>query len=99
MDYKGIYSKSLYVGTKKGDYIGSVSAINENSEANHFQFQQMLGYNKTFSDKNISAKIEIPESAQLNYIYEFDNKPNRGEIAQEFFNSSSPNYVGNLKNV
>lgn len=54
---------------------------------------------QTFSDKNISAKIEIPESAQLNYIYEFDNKPNRGKQAHEFFNSSSPNYVGNLKNV
>jgi len=54
---------------------------------------------QVFSDKNISAKIEIPESAQLNYIYEYDNKPQRGRQAYEFFDSSSPNYIGDLNHV
>ena len=54
---------------------------------------------KVFSEKNINAKIEIPESAQLNYIYENDNKPGRGSQASEFFNPGSPNYIGNLSHV
>ena len=54
---------------------------------------------EVFTKKNISAKLEIPESAQLNYIYENDNKPGRGQQAREFFNSSSPNYIGNLPTV
>jgi len=58
MDYKGFYSKSLFVGAKKGDYIGATSAITENSEAKHFQVQQMLGYKHKFSDK-LSLDINV----------------------------------------
>jgi O-glycosyl hydrolase len=54
---------------------------------------------KVFNQKNISSKIEIPESAQLNYIYEDDNKPARGSQADAFFNPGSANYLGNLSHV
>jgi hypothetical protein len=54
---------------------------------------------KVFAEKNVSAKLEIPESGQLNYIYENDNKTGRGEQANAFFNPSSPDYIGNLPSV
>lgn len=49
--------------------------------------------------KNLTTKIEIAESAQLNYLYEDSNKSERGSHIQEFFDSSSSNYVGNLDNI
>ncbi len=49
--------------------------------------------------KNLNTKIEIAESAQLNYLYEDSNKSGRGSHIQEFFDSSSDNYVGNLSNI
>jgi len=67
MDYKGLYSKTLYIGTEKGDYVGPASAINENSKAQHFQIQQMLGYKHSFSDK---LSIDI-NTAYL--LYNVDN--------------------------
>ena len=54
---------------------------------------------KVFTEKSISSKIEIPETAQLNYIYENDNKSGRGEQAKAFFHHSSPHYVGDLPSV
>ncbi len=54
---------------------------------------------KVFADKSISAKLEIPESGQLNYIYEYDNRPGRGEQAREFFDKTSSNYIGDLPSV
>lgn len=54
---------------------------------------------KVFKNRNISTKLEIPESAQLNYIYEKSNKPLRGEQAFAFFDSSSEYYLGNLSTV
>lgn len=49
--------------------------------------------------KNLTTKIEIAEAAQLNYLYEDSNKSERGSHIQEFFDSSSSNYVGNLNNI
>lgn len=51
IDYKGFYSKSLFISTKKGDYVGATSSITENSEAQHFQAQQIIGFQYDFSDK------------------------------------------------
>ncbi|ALJ05680.1 hypothetical protein APS56_11335 [Pseudalgibacter alginicilyticus] len=49
--------------------------------------------------KNLNTKIEIAESAQLNYLYEDSNKSGRGSHIQEFFDASSSNYVGDLNNI
>lgn len=49
--------------------------------------------------KNLTTKIEISESGQLNYLYEDSNKSERGSQIQDFFDSSSSNYVGNLNNI
>jgi len=49
--------------------------------------------------KSINTKIEIAESGQLNYLYEYSNKAGRASHIQEFFGIGSPNYIGNLSNI
>lgn len=55
--------------------------------------------NQSLSVSSLTTKIELPEAAQLNYLYEKDNKPERGEQIETFFNPSSASYVGNLEHV
>ncbi|MCT4587793.1 MAG: hypothetical protein N4A71_08225 [Carboxylicivirga sp.] len=52
-----------------------------------------------FIEKNISTKIEIPETAQINYLFESGNRPNRGDQINSFFNTNSVNYLGDLERV
>jgi len=54
---------------------------------------------RVFKEREIQTKIDIPESAQLNYLYENDNRPGRGNQINSFFNPSSVTYIGNLKSV
>ncbi len=54
---------------------------------------------KVFQGKNIASKLELPESAQLNYIYEKGNRPNRAKQLYEFFDTASVNYIGDLPTV
>ncbi len=55
--------------------------------------------NRTFEDRGITSMIEIPETAQFDYLYEDGNRPGRGSQIDAFFNPSSPHYVGNLPHV
>ena len=45
------------------------------------------------------TKIEIPETARMNYLYERADKPSRGEQVRAFFSPSSPHHVADLPNV
>ena len=49
--------------------------------------------------KNLNTKIQIAESGQLNYLYENANKQGRANQIQDFFNSNSSNYLGNLSSL
>lgn len=51
--------------------------------------------NDVFRAKDLNAKIMIPEAAQLAYLYE-GNQNTTNQI-YEFFNSDSPNYIGDLE--
>ncbi len=55
--------------------------------------------NQTFKLKNVDALLEIPESAQLNFMYEDGNKSGRGSQVYSFFDPSSPEYLGELSHV
>lgn len=50
-----------------------------------------------FTEKGVNAKIMIPEAGQLKYLYE--GTGNTVNQVSNFFDSSSPNYVGNLSNI
>ncbi|SDS49803.1 glycoside hydrolase [Winogradskyella sediminis] len=50
-----------------------------------------------FTTQNINAKIMIPEAAQLKYLYE--GTGNTTNQINDFFDSSSPNYIGDLTNL
>lgn len=47
----------------------------------------------------LNSKIEIAEAGQLNYLYEDGNRPGRANQIQDFFNSSSSNYIGDLDHL
>lgn len=50
-----------------------------------------------FTEKGVNAKIMIPEAAQLRYLFE-GSGVTVNQI-NEFFNTSHPNYIGDLANV
>lgn len=49
--------------------------------------------------ENMDVRIQVPEAAKLNYLYETADKSNRGEQVSAFFTSQSPLYLGNLQHV
>ncbi|MBK3516871.1 glycoside hydrolase [Carboxylicivirga marina] len=55
--------------------------------------------NNAFEEKNVESQIEIPESAQLNFMYENGGKSGRGYQIYSFFDPASPEYLGNLSHV
>lgn len=100
---KGLQGKGL-----DPDYI---SPINEpqwdwsdgGQEGTPFRNNEIHGLvrelNKKLEEENLDVKIDIPETAQLNYLYEKDNKPQRGEQIKSFFDESSENYVGDFSKI
>jgi hypothetical protein len=55
--------------------------------------------NLAFVKNKISSQILITESGQYNYLLSDGNKPGKGNQVNDFFKSSSTNYIGNLSNV
>lgn len=51
------------------------------------------------SRRNLSTLISLPEAGQIDYLYSDHNRPGRGNQVQTFFSPSSPQYLGDLKNV
>ena len=50
-----------------------------------------------FTEQGVNAKIMIPEAAQLKYLYE--GTGNTTNQINDFFNSTSSNYIGDLTNL
>lgn len=67
----------------------------KNSEI--FEITKVL--DSTLNAHDVDTKIQITEAAKLNYLYEKADKSTRGEQLNNFFNQSSPFYVGNLARV
>lgn len=95
----------------KGLEVNYISPVNEpqwdwsdgGQEGTPFWNNEIAGIvkalNKELKAKNLSAKIDIPEAAQINYLYEEGNKEGRSNLIQDFFVDNSPNYVGDLEHV
>jgi len=54
---------------------------------------------KTLIARKLPVKIVIGEAGQLNYLFDGRDKPAKGKQITAFFDSSSPEYLGNLPNV
>ena len=50
-------------------------------------------------EAGLDTRIELPETARMNYLYEVGDKPTRGDQARAFFAPSSDDFVGDLPNV
>ncbi len=96
---------------EKGLDIDYISPVNEpqwdwsdaGQEGTPFRNNEISGITKALdkkiNDQNLSVKIDIPEAAQINYLYEERDKPERSEQIKAFFDENSANYLGNLDNV
>lgn len=60
--------------------------------------QLYKGVNDAFAKNQIKTKIQVGEAGQLDYLYDNGNTA-KGNQVYQFFNASSPNYVGNLSNI
>lgn len=96
---------------EKGLNANYISPVNEpqwgwsdgGQEGTPFRNNEIYGLvkelNKNLEEENLNVKIDIPETAQLNYLYEEGDKPRRGQQIQSFFDESSDNYVGDFSKV
>jgi len=51
------------------------------------------------SAAGLSTRIEVPEAAQLNFLYQNHGRPGRGNQAQAFFDPDSAEYIGSLAHI
>lgn len=49
--------------------------------------------------RNLDLKIDIPEAAQINYLYRTDNKRGRSNLIYTFFDKNSDNYLNDLSSL
>ena len=72
-------------------------------EGSPWRNDEIAAFTRTLSpvllDAGLQTRIEIPETARLNYVYEVGDKPTRGDQARAFFSPASENHVGDLPNV
>lgn len=55
--------------------------------------------NAELENKGIPTVIEIPEAGKINYLFEINDKPTRGDQINAFFNPAGNDYLGNLSHV
>jgi hypothetical protein len=55
--------------------------------------------NNSFIENQISAKIEISDAGQIDYLYGSVGNPNRSNQIKNFFDVGSANYIGDLPSV
>jgi O-glycosyl hydrolase len=56
-------------------------------------------FNEKLENSLLTTKIQLPEAAQLNFLYESGGKSGRDNQIYAFFDPSSANYVGDLSSV
>lgn len=63
-------------------------------------FKAIKAIDASFQKNKVSSKIEIPETAHIEYMYSEDKRPeSRSNQIAYFFDENSPGYVGNLNSV
>ena len=96
---------------KTGIMFNYISPVNEpqwewsdgGQEGTPFKNDEIAGITRSLSagllKEKLPTKINIAEAGQLDFLYSALNKPAQGNQVFDFFNQTSPNYVGNLPNV
>ncbi len=55
--------------------------------------------NSAFAASKVSSKLVIAEAGSIDYLYSKSSKSVKGNQVNDFFEPSSVNYIGNLRNV
>jgi hypothetical protein len=54
---------------------------------------------QNLQEKGLSTEIEVSDAAHISYIYQYGDKPSRGNQAFEFFSPQSDNFIGDIPNL
>ncbi|HBH47008.1 MAG TPA: hypothetical protein DDX98_00105 [Bacteroidales bacterium] len=90
------------------DYVSPVNEPqwdwdNKGQEGSPYTNSEIADVTKRLSsqliNKGLDTKIELADAAHISYIYQYGDKPERGNQAFEFFSTDSDNYIGDLPNV
>lgn len=96
---------------EQGLTVDFVSPVNEpqwdwedgGQEGTPFWNHEIAGIVRSLNGKlkksGLSAKIDIAEAGQIEYLYGEHNRPGRSNQIVEFFDSSSPHFLGELEHV
>ena len=106
------YLRDVLLEVRRGEEIefDYLSPVNEpqwdwegGQEGSPWRNDEVAAFTRVLSpvllDAGLETRIEIPETARLNYLYEVGDKPTRGDQARAFFSPASADDVGDLPNV
>ena len=96
---------------KTGIEFDYISPVNEpqwkwsegGQEGSPFNNQDIYRITQNLSEvlmkSNLRTKICVPEAGQIDYLYKNLNQSECGNQIEDFFNNSSPHFLGNMSNV
>lgn len=99
------------INKKTGITFGHISPVNEpqwdwsdgGQEGTPFYNNEIAQITRSLSSalikQNLNTKIDIAEAGQIEYLYSEFNKQDRQNQIFSFFDKTSANYVGDLKNL
>jgi len=107
------FMANVVQGVKKttGITFDYISPVNEpqwdwsdpKQEGSPFRNEEIAGVTKALNEaltaQQLPTKILLTEAGKINYLFATEDKPNRGEQINAFFNPAAPTYVGNLPRV
>ncbi|MEJ6980598.1 glycoside hydrolase family 30 protein [Pedobacter sp. P351] len=99
------------VQVKSGVTFNYISPVNEpqwdwsdgGQEGTPFTNSEISGIinslDASLKTNNLNTKITVSEAGQYEFLYSANGKADKGNQIEAFFDSSSPNYIGNLSSV
>lgn len=102
---------SLEVLREEGISIDYISPVNEpqwdwedgGQEGTPFWNHEIAGIVRSLDaklqERNLPTKIDVAEAGQIEYLYGEHNRPGRSNQIVEFFDSRSPNFLGDLEHL
>lgn len=62
-------------------------------------YEIVKALNEALEDENLSTKIDVAEAGKINYLYTTEDKPNRGNQIETFFDPNSSLYIGDFSRI
>ncbi len=110
-DFAGFMTDVLQHFKEQGISFNYISPVNEpqwnwdnpgqegSSYRNEDIYKVVKELDESISEKGLETKIEIPEAGRITDLYQNDSLPERNHQIHDFFDPSSPYYLGDLPSI